>query len=125
MTERKPRITKTNTDVVEDKAWGYPLKCYVEMRNDSTECVDIRISNFTPSTVTLKKFKIDVLQVKLREWCPTGDGVDHVAVFSGQLFRAWLAPDETKFTKGQIEGLRGKIGRLVLLINGQTWDVDL
>jgi hypothetical protein len=103
----------------------YPLKCYVELRNDSTECADVRVSEYKQQTVTLKKFTPDVLQVKLREWYPQRDGIDRVAVLPGQLFRAWVGVDEAKFNENQIRGLRGKIGTLVFSVNGKPVNVPL
>lgn len=109
----------------EGKGIEYPLKCYVQLRNDSPECADIRISEFKPKAVTLKKFPVDVLQVKLREWSPKDEGVDHVAILPGQLFRAWIGADESKFTHDQLRELRGRIGTIVFFVNGQPLNIDV
>lgn len=103
---------------------SFPLKCYVTMQNTSTECADVRVSEYRPRTVTLKQFVLDVLQVQLREWCPR-DGVDRVAVLPQQLFRAWIGIDERKFNEERVRALRGQIGTLVLSIDGQAISVEL
>ena len=94
------------------------------MQNTSTECADVRVSEYRPRTVTLKQFVLDVLQVQLREWCPR-DGVDRVAVLPQQLFRAWIGIDERKFNEERVRALRGQIGTLVLSIDGQAISVAL
>jgi hypothetical protein len=103
----------------------YPLKCYVNMQNNSTECADVRIAEFRPLNVTLKRFVLDVLQVRLRNWCPERDGVDRVAVFPQQQFRAWIAVDERKFNEERVRALRGQIGTLVLSVDGKAVSIDL
>lgn len=117
-----------DTDVVEDKTpgRGYPLKAYRTMRNDSIQPVDVRVADYRVGTVDLKKFVTDVLQVKLREWFPDkGDGLERVAVLPGQQFKAWVGADEKKYTKDQLDRLRGRIGTLVLMVNGERVDIPL
>jgi hypothetical protein len=96
---------------------SYPLKCYVTLQNLSSECADIRLSDYKPNTVTLKRLSLDVLQVKLREWYPTQHGVDRVAVLPMQQFQAWVGIDERKYNKQQLDSLIGKIGDLVFIVN--------
>jgi TIR domain len=101
----------------------YPLKCYVQLRNDSASCIDVHLAGYIPNTVTLKQFVSGVLQVKLGEWYPRPDGVDHVAVLPGQLFRAWVGLDESKFTEDEVRGRSGQIGTLVLTVNGAALNI--
>ena len=103
----------------------YPLKCYVTMQNNSTQCIDVRISDYKPLNVTLKQFLLDVLQVRLRNWCPERDGVDRVAVFPQQQFRAWIGIDERKFNEERVRALRGQIGTLILSVDGEAVSIDL
>jgi hypothetical protein len=104
---------------------NFPLKCYVTMQNNSTECADVRVSEFRERTVTLKQFLLDVLQVRLHEWYPAIDGVDRVAVLPQQLFRAWIGIDESKFTEDRVRALRGQIGTLVLSVDGKLITIDI
>ena len=105
---------------------NFPLKCRIQFRNDSVECADVRIYDYKPCTVTLKQFVVDVLQLRLREeWCPRDEGLDHIAVLPGQRFRAWVGPDETKFTEDQARQLIGKIGTLVLRVNSQNVSFEI
>ena len=71
------------------------------------------------------EIQASVLQVKLREWYPDKEGVDRVSVLPGQQFKAWVGADDKKFTKDQLERLRGQIGNLVLKVNGQRVDISL
>jgi hypothetical protein len=60
---------------------GFPLKCYVTLQNASTECAEVRVSEYRPLTVTLKQFVFDVLQLNFHgRWFPAPDGVDRIAV---------------------------------------------
>jgi len=63
--------------------------------------------------------------LKLGEWCPEDQGVDRIAVLPGQLFRAWVGPDESKFSQEQVTKLRGQLGTLVFLIDGAALNIDL
>lgn len=118
-------IDVTIPPVNTEKILTFPLKCYVQLRNDSSACADVRLSEYKPNTVPLKEFVVDVLQVKLRSYLPSDHGVDRVAVLPGQFFRAWVAIDSAKFSADQLNQLRGRIGTLVLLVNGQQVNVAL
>jgi hypothetical protein len=115
------------TDVVEDKTPGrsYPIKAYCILRNDSVACADVRVADYTAGAVTLKKFLTEVLQAKSREWYPDKSGVDRIAVLPGQQFRAWVGADENIFTKDQVERLKGRIGTLILIVNGERMEITL
>jgi hypothetical protein len=79
----EPNITTVDLSIPPEnksEVRTYPLKCYVQLRNDSAACADVRIYEFRPNTVTLKTFVVDVLQLKLREWVPKDHGVDQLAV---------------------------------------------
>jgi hypothetical protein len=119
--DSEPRDDKTPTTPPRT----YPLKVYRVMRNDSTQPIEARIFDYRPGTVTLKKFVTGVLQVQLREWCPDEHGLDRIPVLPGQQFRAWVGVDENKFTKDQLDRLRGQIGTLVLVVNGRRINIAL
>jgi hypothetical protein len=98
------------------------------MRNDSTICADVRLSAYKPIKVTVKNVPLDVLQLRFGgEWCPRPNGVDRLAVLPGQLFRAWIGIDETKFNDEQAQEhlLQGEVGTLVFTINDSSVPVDL
>ena len=103
----------------------YPLKCYVEMRNDSVSMIDVQVSNYHENAVPIKKLVLHVLQVRFNRWFPEPDGAERIAVLPKQLFQAWIGIDEATFTNSQIMKLRGKIGTLVLSVNGQQASIIL
>jgi hypothetical protein len=107
-----------------NRTYSYPVKCYIEISNESPQSVDVRATEFHPNAVTLRKFVREILQVRLGSWCPTPDGVDHIAVLPYQSFRAWVGIDETKFTAAQVRGLKGKLGTLYFVVNGKTMPIQ-
>lgn len=122
---RTVRITPVGeVDIVEHPGAHFPLKVYRTMRNDSTDCVEVLLKDYVAKAVSLKKFVTGVLQVKLREFCPVEEGVERIPVLPGQQFKAWVGADE-KFTKVQLEQLRGKIGTLVFAVNGRRVEMHL
>ncbi len=103
-----------------NQAWTFPLKCFVQFRNDSRGCIDVSISDYEPQAVTLKSLGIAVLQVQLNQkWLPADHGMNRLAVLPGQLLQGWIAPDETKFNSTQVRNLKGSLGTLTLLVNGK------
>jgi hypothetical protein len=128
LTPHVTRVSVSIPDIDSDRKLTYPLKCYVTLRNDAMECADVRLSAYRPRSVTVKDFPLDVLQLRFgRQWCPTPDGVDHLAVLPGQLFRGWIGLDESKINEEQARGflLRGDVGTLVFLINGNSVNIEL
>lgn len=122
----EPKIEIVDTDIPgQDNSFQFPLKCYVTLRNASTECADVRLTKYTPRDVIHKQFVSDVLQVKLREWCPAKHGVDRISVLPDQLFRAWVGLDETKSNQDKVKGSLGQIGTLVFSINGTPVSIDV
>jgi hypothetical protein len=129
----EPRFTTVNINIPppdynRTPPLRYPLKCYVTMRNDSTICADVRLSTYKPIKVTVKNLPLDVLQLRFGgEWCPRPNGVDRLAVLPGQLFRAWIGIDETKFDGEQAQEHleQGEVGTMVFTINNSTVPVDL
>jgi hypothetical protein len=109
------QVTATAPDRV---GLAYPVKCYVELRNDSEGCVDVRISYYRPARVPAKKVLLNVVQIYLGSWVPAGpDEVDRIAVLPRQLFRLWIAIDEQTYTPEKIMDLRGNIGEIVFTVN--------
>ncbi len=45
---------------------GYPLKYYVEMRNESSKCVAVRILRYDSKAISLKSFPPEVMQVRFQ-----------------------------------------------------------
>jgi hypothetical protein len=104
---------------------GYPLKCHVEMRNDSSKCIEVRVSDYRPKAITLKSFPPEVMQVRFNnKWFPT-DPVDRVAVLPGQLCRAWIGMDEAKFTEERVKAAQGNVGTLVVSANRKHFSFEL
>lgn len=123
---RRPNLKVIDAHVRAVSGLTYPLKYRVRMRNDSAGCIDVQVSRFEAKKVTVKRQVTSVLQVKLDEdlW-PDKKGVDRIAVLPGQQFQAWIGIDETKFDPSKVELLRGDIGQLILLVNGQTIEIKL
>jgi hypothetical protein len=121
-----PKLANVHAWASEQPGATYPLKYYVEMRNDSRRMMDVRLLTFSPNTVTLKRFIVDSLQLRLRdEWVPTKHSVERIAVLPGQSCRAWLGVDESKFSKTQLDSLTGKIGKLTVKVNWRSKSFDL
>ena len=95
------------------------------MQNSSANCIEVKLTEYISDAVTIKQFVSDVLTVNLGGWHPRPNGVGQIAVLPGQLFRAWVDVDETKFTREQVEALRGKMGTLVFSINGDALHVNI
>src|SRR5271154_991692 len=97
----------------------YPVKCYVELRNDSEGCIDVRMSNYKPNKVDAKLKLLNVLQLKFSSaWVPVVE-TDRVAVLPQQLFRVWIPMDEKKYNAQTVNELRGVIGEVVFAVNGK------
>jgi hypothetical protein len=125
LTPSAPKIIKLSDRVVDEVA-TYPLKLRMHLRSDSTFTTDIQLQEYRPELVTLRAFPIEVFQIRLRDsWYPREHGVGHIALLPGQQFEAWIALDESKFNRAQVEGYRGRIGTLVLLVNGQNVEIKL
>lgn len=125
----KPKVTLINVDcppIDQNPAQKltYPLKCYVEMRNDADYAIDVTMVDYKTNTVPARQIVLGVLQVKFNRWFPVPDSWDRIAAHPGQQFRAWIAIDEKgSFTNSAINSLRGKIGTLVLSVNGEEISV--
>ena len=121
-----PKIVKLSDQVEYNGTQDYPLKLRMQLRNDSAEPIDVQVQDYRPGLITLKRLATEVLQVRLASvWLPGPHGAGRVAVFPTQQFQAWVGLDEGRFGKGQVEEHRGKIGTLVLLVNGQHVDIPL
>src|ERR1700677_1174476 len=69
---------------------GYPLKYYMEFRNDSRGCVEVRVPGYEPNTITLKNSVLppEVLQLRFNtKWSPEWS-TDRVALLPQQMCRA-------------------------------------
>jgi hypothetical protein len=74
----KPKITLMNAhcppiEPNPPQPLTYPLKCYVEIRNDSTYAIDVRMTDYKRNTVPAKQIVLGVLQVKFNRWFPVPD----------------------------------------------------
>jgi hypothetical protein len=110
----KVKLVVTHSQPESHAGAGYPLKYYVEMRNDSSRCIEVRLSGYKPKTITLKSFPPEVMQVRFNnKWFPS-DPVDRVAILPRQLCRLWIGIDEQKFNESQVRAARGSIGTLIV-----------
>jgi hypothetical protein len=119
-----PTIKLTGVEVpdpIPNPPMSFPVKCHFTFRNDSQGCIDVAVSDFEPEAVTLKNLPIAVFQIQLNQrWLPEDHGVSRIAVLPGQLFRGWIAPDEDRFSSTQARILVGRLGTLVLSVNGRV-----
>lgn len=122
----KPKVMKVSSWTSEHTGATFPLKHYVLMKNDSRRMMDVRLASYDAVTITLKRFATNTLQIQVGgEWCPVQHGAERLAILPGQYFRAWVGVDESKFTKAQVDGLAGKIGKLSLKVNWRSFSFDL
>jgi hypothetical protein len=97
----------------------YPIKCYVELRNDSDSCLGVRFSEYKSVAIPAKTILLNVLQIKFGSaWVPFPEA-ERVAILPGQLLRIWIPVDEEKYTSDGVNDLRGNIGEIVLLVDGR------
>jgi hypothetical protein len=126
LTPPAPKIVKLSDRVELSDNTAYPLKLRMHLRNDSIVTADIQLQEYRPELITLMGFPTEVLQLRLRDsWYPKDHGAGRIALYSGQQFEAWVAIDAGKFNKAQVEQHRGRIGTLVLLVNGQNVEIKL
>lgn len=119
------KVTMTNSTIGYQAGAGYPLKCHVEIRNDFSKCVEVRVVDYVAKNITLKSFPPEVMQLRFsNKWFPP-DPEDKVAVLPGQLCRAWVGFDDTKFSEAQLNAARGSIGTLVVSANGKQFRFEL
>jgi len=124
--EKLPKIVKLSDQVSYTGGMGFPLKLHMQLRNDSSEAVDVQLKEYIPKLITTKGLPLEVLQIRIGgTWQAQPQGVSRIAVFPEQQFQAWIGLDEGKFNKGQIEEHRGNIGTLVLFVNGHDVRIPL
>jgi hypothetical protein len=119
-------LTMTNHSVSAQPGAGYPLKYFIEMRNDSSKCIAVRVLSYSPKTITVKSFPPEVMQVRFyAKWFPTDQSAETVAVLPGQLCRAWIGIDEGKFNEAQVKAAAGSIGTLVVSAHKKHFSFQL
>jgi|SRR5271167_1042048 len=121
-----PMLTKIDVRISDEPGKPIPLKVFVQWRNDSKKCVSVSLSEYRPERITLKRFVPSTLQILFQpRWVPEPEAAALVAVLPGQLCQAWVGADETKFNATQVEALIGKLGVLVIKVNGKDLSVQL
>jgi hypothetical protein len=119
------KLTITNRDIGFKEDAGYPLKYHVEIRNDSSKVVEVRLADYRANKIPLQSFPPEVMQVRFNnKWFPT-DPVDRVAVLPGQLCRAWVGLDSKKFNEVQAKAAMGTIGTLIVSANRKRFSFEL
>lgn len=123
---RKPKLRRTHAYTSDQPGADYPLKYYLEAINDSRKCMAVRVSEFRPLMITLQEFVPDTVQAMMPDgWHPRPNTTDAVALLRNQRCRVWIGIDATKFSRGQIDSLEGRIGTLTLTANGKKIDFPL
>jgi hypothetical protein len=120
------KLTKINCYTSFVANIGYPLKYYVEMRNDSSKCIEVRLLNYISNKITAKPLPPEVMQIRFyTKWFPTDLSADRVAVLPGQMCRIWIGLDDKKFTEAQVKDAEGRMGRLVMSANKKEIPFEL
>ncbi len=112
----------------EDK---YKLKVWVEIRNESDTCPEIRVSRWEPNPLTKVDMRVlkETLQIRLGgSWLPIG-GTDRVHIAKGEAFKLWVSPDDSH-TLGEINqwcsaGGMNVLGSLFLFVDGVEQEIKL
>jgi hypothetical protein len=115
-----PKVTLIHVKATPPDKAGltYPVKCYVELRNDSEVCIDVRMSDYKPNKMPPKLKLLNVLQLKFgNAWVPSIVEADRIAVLPRQIFRIWIPIDESKYTAEMVNRLLGEIGEVVLSVD--------
>jgi hypothetical protein len=120
-------IQAVHTWVVEATNATYPLKIRYQMRNTSLRCADVTTQGYKLTNPLISKQVVsEVLQLKVNsKWSPEPDGVPRIAILPGQEFRGWIAANDGIFKKEQIEKQIGKLGAIVLLVDGNVVAVNI
>jgi hypothetical protein len=120
-------VVKVYTDN-DPTAKGYPLKIRYELKNGSDICLDVKLHAYgLNNTFVLKQVVNEVLQVKFYPagWFPIDDGGTNVAVLPDQEFRGWIAVNDSRFSKAQIDVLIGNLGKVILYVNGDLIEISI
>jgi hypothetical protein len=122
----KPKLTKIDVQVSPQPGKAYSLKVYVQLRNDFRKCVEVSLSEYRPEKITLKHFVPGTLQILFQpKWVPEPEAAERVAVLPGQMCRAWVGVDESKFNVDQVSAVIGALGILVLKVNRKDLPIQL
>jgi hypothetical protein len=114
------KLVITTVKVSNEPGKGYPLKYWVELRNDSVKCVAVKLHNFHPEKITLKSLPPEVMQLRFsNRWLPSDPSEVVVAVLPGQLCRLWIGIDEKAHTEPEVKAATGNIGTLIISANRQ------
>jgi hypothetical protein len=119
------KLTPYVADVVPNAGTSFPLKIYVEMRNNTKRCMDVRLVEYKPKNISLERFSPRTLQLFFLNWQPKDESVERIAVYPGQRFRAWFGADPKKHTEQQVRENIGKLGTLIVSVNGKDIPIDL
>lgn len=120
------KLSVTNAYTSSQPGAGYPLKYYVEMRNDSQRCIAVRVLRYDSKSISVKSFPPEVIQVRFNtSWYPSNPSAEAVALLPRQLCRAWLGVDERIFTEAQVNAAKGKIGTFSVLANKKQFSFEL
>lgn len=104
----------------------FPLKVFWTFRNDSIGCIDVSFDDYKPLNVTCQSLPMAVLQIQMNQkWLPSDFGVSEIAVRPRQLFKGWIPVDPSLYSATQVRGHIGKLGTIVLKVNGQLQQFDL
>jgi hypothetical protein len=120
-----PKLTKVNARLSEQVGKTYPLKYYVEFRNDFRKCIEVSLSEYRPGMIDIQVFVPTTMQIFFITWVPEQEGVDRVALLPGQKCRLWIAIDPNRFTANQVKAAVGKMGELVVKVNKKDFPVQL
>jgi len=116
----------TDRHVTEDPKATYPVKIWVELRNEGSEYLDVEHMGWrpTPGGVDLS-YGSKKLQIRLgHDWCPS-DGVSRLHLQPQGSVRTWMSPGKSHTLEDlkrrcQVEG---QVGAINLRVHGKAVQV--
>jgi predicted nucleotide-binding protein len=119
----------TRKDAQDDPKAGVRHKIWIEIRNDSEECYEIRYGSWkaTPLGINSSQ-RSKAFQLRLDgNWYPPNKGLERLNLPSGEFCQTWISFDDP-YSMADIEQRchsEGRIGILVLLVNGVEVDIAI
>jgi len=106
----------------DDQKANVKHKIWIEIRNDSDDCHEIRYAGWKPGPVGIQSpARSGAFQLKLNGvWYPENKGVERLKLPPGEITQTWIKPGD-QYSMEDLEQrcqTEGRIGTLMLLIDG-------
>jgi predicted nucleotide-binding protein len=104
-------------------------KVRVEIRNDGSDCVEVRNLVWNSSSLGIKvKFAPNTLQLRLGDsWCPESKGVERLHLPPGETCRTWIQPADQHDMNDLEQRCQseGRIGTLSILVDNVEIQMEI